>query len=431
MPATISPQATNSFTERARRGSSTAPDVHAGPILVASDGTPASTHALSAAAVVARAVDAPAQVISVMEPISAYVPAANVRPIRPRWDAARIEGRLAAVRNQSRIAGGTDDWTIDVKLGDRAPIIARLARQRQARLLVMGMHRHTAADRWFGGDTVFDVVRLGDTPILVVPRAMDGMPRTAVIGVDLLPWSASAAREALAIFPTVTTVYLVHVTEPDAEFECAEDRVEYFAAVRDTFAQLGKILAGGPDRRIIPVERTGKPASELVAVAGDVHADLLVVGSHPRGLFKRLVAGTMATRVLRGAECPVLVVPPSPGADFRDTRSSAGFSREAMAERVRELSARNAGRRVLVEIDNPEIGAQALAVDYTLQGLDYDPRDGRLQVFLGGADGNDGRHLTHTIGEPENVDALRGTDGLDQVLRVTDRAGQMLITFLS
>ena len=53
------------------------------------------------------------------------------------------------------------------------------------------------------------------------------------------------------------------------------------------------------------------PAAETIvdqSVAGD--ADLLVVGTHGRSGFNRLLLGSVAEKVLRSAPCPVLTVPP-------------------------------------------------------------------------------------------------------------------------
>jgi len=55
--------------------------------------------------------------------------------------------------------------------------------------------------------------------------------------------------------------------------------------------------------------RCGKPVEEIAALAGDVAADLIVVGRFGvHGLKKRLHLGSVAEHVLRHAPCPTLVV---------------------------------------------------------------------------------------------------------------------------
>jgi nucleotide-binding universal stress UspA family protein len=54
--------------------------------------------------------------------------------------------------------------------------------------------------------------------------------------------------------------------------------------------------------------RTGGAAEESVALAEELEAGLVVVGSRGRGRIKRLVMGSVSDSVVRHAHCPVLVV---------------------------------------------------------------------------------------------------------------------------
>jgi nucleotide-binding universal stress UspA family protein len=62
----------------------------------------------------------------------------------------------------------------------------------------------------------------------------------------------------------------------------------------------------------VPVEfaiAEGHTTTEIVAKANAMPADLLVLGTHGRSGFERLVLGSVAEKVLRKAGCPVLTVP--------------------------------------------------------------------------------------------------------------------------
>lgn len=63
--------------------------------------------------------------------------------------------------------------------------------------------------------------------------------------------------------------------------------------------------------------RIGVPARGIVACAGQLPADLIVMGTHGATGFERLVLGSVAERVLRTAPCPVLMVPPHEGGASR------------------------------------------------------------------------------------------------------------------
>ncbi|VWC68035.1 UspA domain-containing protein [Burkholderia lata] len=69
-------------------------------------------------------------------------------------------------------------------------------------------------------------------------------------------------------------------------------------------------VAGTP--QIANVEPVGEDvAQRIVLVAKETGADLIVMGTHGRRGFRRLVLGSVAERVLRQAACPVLMIPAS------------------------------------------------------------------------------------------------------------------------
>ena len=66
---------------------------------------------------------------------------------------------------------------------------------------------------------------------------------------------------------------------------------------------------GAPGITIEAVVREGNTAGEILEQADSMKADLLVIGTHGRSGFERLVLGSVAEKVLRKASCPVLIVP--------------------------------------------------------------------------------------------------------------------------
>jgi nucleotide-binding universal stress UspA family protein len=53
---------------------------------------------------------------------------------------------------------------------------------------------------------------------------------------------------------------------------------------------------------------TGLPVAQILKLAQDERIDLIVIGSHGRTGFARLLMGSVAEGVMRGAKCLVLVV---------------------------------------------------------------------------------------------------------------------------
>jgi nucleotide-binding universal stress UspA family protein len=71
-------------------------------------------------------------------------------------------------------------------------------------------------------------------------------------------------------------------------------------------------------RATASIVETGVPADEIVRAAEQAKTDLLVLGTHGRTGVARLVLGSVATRVVATATCPVLTV--------RATETAAGAS---------------------------------------------------------------------------------------------------------
>ena len=54
--------------------------------------------------------------------------------------------------------------------------------------------------------------------------------------------------------------------------------------------------------------RFGKPADEILALAHEVGADMIFIGSHGATGLERILLGSVSERVVREAKCPVMVV---------------------------------------------------------------------------------------------------------------------------
>ncbi len=83
-------------------------------------------------------------------------------------------------------------------------------------------------------------------------------------------------------------------------------------------ARLKAIRLTDPKIVVRHVAATGSPVEEILRVAADAKADLIVMGTHGRSGLSRVVMGSVAEGVLRGSACPVVTVrnlPDAPSAD--------------------------------------------------------------------------------------------------------------------
>jgi len=91
----------------------------------------------------------------------------------------------------------------------------------------------------------------------------------------------------------------------DGEAAIAPRSEEYFKAEQDKLESVS-VPAGVRAERFV---REGDPAGEILRAAQFTNADLIVMGTHGRTGLARLLAGSVAERVMRRSPCPVLTVP--------------------------------------------------------------------------------------------------------------------------
>lgn len=130
-----------------------------------------------------------------------------------------------------------------------------------------------------------------------------------------LPYAAAIARAAKA------KVICIHVVEPIVPAVGYTGLAEPMP-IADMSEQL-EVSAERELPRLIDCEDLhgldieevivhGDAAAEIVRVAAEHEVDLIVISSHGRTGFGRMIFGSTAEAVVRHASCPVLVVKPPP-----------------------------------------------------------------------------------------------------------------------
>ncbi|MFC8500915.1 universal stress protein [Pedococcus sp. NPDC057267] len=193
---------------------------------------------------------------------------------------------------------------------------------RDAYRVVLGAGRLRPLPAAVLGATTQQVAAHARCPVLVVPRDTELPARgLVVVGVDPDP-HAEPALEAAFAEASERGVPLVAVhawwwEPPDplaAEPEWAGDWGELADAQHVVLAEmLGGWQERYPDVEVRPRLVRGQAVPVLCDEARD--AQLLVVGSRGRGGFAGLLLGSVGTRLLHLAPCPLLVVPSTPRAE--------------------------------------------------------------------------------------------------------------------
>jgi nucleotide-binding universal stress UspA family protein len=135
-----------------------------------------------------------------------------------------------------------------------------------------------------------------------------------VVGDDYSENSRDALKAACTSTETLTegAIHIVHVIKSRTSL-VAGDGVGPYDLDADRAALEAVTLSAATEAaanraHVFGHLRIGNPAREIVQLASDLSADLIVVGTHGRtGTTKRLL-GSVAQSVLTRASCPVLVV---------------------------------------------------------------------------------------------------------------------------
>lgn len=143
---------------------------------------------------------------------------------------------------------------------------------------------------------------------------MSWVPKTSVVvPVDFSDASKAAVDLALELVDEPGHLHVIHVspsifpTEIGYVWETYDEK-QFLEAAEEA---LRNWLAEGKYQGIDLLVKLGNPGYEIVNHAQDVLADLIVIPSHGRTGVKRLLLGSVSERVVRLADCPVLVLKPA------------------------------------------------------------------------------------------------------------------------
>ena len=285
-----------------------------GPVVAATDNSPEGDAAFRAGASLAQAWGVGLRVVLVAEPLP--LPGPHPDPVlQPLVTTPEMleELREGAMRRFRTFAPAGVTWTMDVEYGRPSARISEIARELDASVIVMGLVHHGVLDRLLDGDTALETIRHSTQPVLLVPESWTAPPTRALFAVDFSPGSMLAAQAGLRLLSKGGTAVLVHV-RPEAR--AAQDVVfggaEYEIAANQEFDKFVEALDPPPGLIADRVQLRGKVAPVLLSFADTIDADLIVTGTAGAGFVKRLLIGSVATRLIRHSTRSLLVVPGQP-----------------------------------------------------------------------------------------------------------------------
>jgi nucleotide-binding universal stress UspA family protein len=138
---------------------------------------------------------------------------------------------------------------------------------------------------------------LGDAPIIAP--------------VDFSDESAEAVAAAIEMAGSPSQVTALHVVKPFVLIDpvsAAVAGISDQARCRDSEKELRDRFAGPQFAGLNFEVRLGDPGSEIVKLAAELKAGVIVMPSHGRSGLAHILMGSVAERVVRTAKCPVLVL---------------------------------------------------------------------------------------------------------------------------
>jgi nucleotide-binding universal stress UspA family protein len=230
----------------------------------------------------------------------------------PSPAARRVERVLQA---HAEALGAGDRFAcvgLEGKAAESLPVYAAAA---GADLLVLAPARRTGAGSAVLGDTTARVLRASSTPVLVLRDGLaDHAARRVLLPTDLSEHSARAlplagALAAALAQPDEPLLLSLFVSASDLD---TGPTSLVAGLVEEAETEMHRFLASIPAvARMEGTVRVGSPPHEILAVAREWDADLVVLGTHGRRGLPRFFLGSVAETVLRKASCSALVIPPA------------------------------------------------------------------------------------------------------------------------
>jgi nucleotide-binding universal stress UspA family protein len=247
--------------------------------------------------------------------------AALFDPIQFVYPMAReqVIERLRQVVHTAGVA--TDNADLAAEAGEAAATIIDQAVLRRTDLLVMGTHGRTGFDRLLLGSVTEKVLRRAPCPVLTVPphapKSLASMTlQTFLCPLDFSPAALQAlgfamdlARRANASVTVLQVIEWLAEEEPRerAHFDVPEFRRHL---MQDTQERLDALLAqqAQVERGAAAKVGAGRAYREILRVAAENSAALIVMGAQGRGGPAHTGLGSTTQQVVRAASCPVLTV---------------------------------------------------------------------------------------------------------------------------
>jgi nucleotide-binding universal stress UspA family protein len=227
-----------------------------------------------------------------------------------RGEDARVLAERIVMRD------GGELKVVTVEKGSPADALQALAETGEADLIVLGSTHHGHVGSVSPGSVAEQLLHGAKCRLIIAPKgyaeedhSQDRL-RVLAVGYDGMAESHAALEEGARLAAKFhASMKVIGVATPVPPMGAAAAAQSGAQAGPDFQTRLHDAVGELPsDLRALPVFEHGDPVHKLLE-ASESGVDLLVLGSRGFGPVMRLLIGSVSSRVIRAANCPVMVVP--------------------------------------------------------------------------------------------------------------------------
>jgi len=229
------------------------------------------------------------------------------------WGARERVSALGALRERAEAQNVS--VRVRVQQGDAAGVILLHARAHAPDLIVLGYQEAAGLARFRFRSIAERVVRGAACPVLVVPathtHAMPAFP-TVLCPIDMSPPSPGVIADAARLAGDRGRLVLLHMLRALLPRHHARVGVSELSRVRalDIRQRFNAILkAQNRESDVLVTDSSNSVPHEILRVASEIKADLIVMGATRRVGLRRLLLGSTGLAVIRRSRRPVCIVP--------------------------------------------------------------------------------------------------------------------------
>ena len=264
-------------------------------LLVCTDGSDEGQNAVSQALALGQACGSKVYVLQLVEIVPEFE---AVAPDLRACLEEEIHRQKVVTASEAALRGVQLEYQVLHSVSPFAALVAE-AEQIQPGLIIMGRYGRTALLHLAMGSVTARVIGLSSFNVLVVPQGAALSFKRLLIASDGSPYSDAALTEAIAMASRANSELLgVAVAREEGEIPEAQQIVHRMMTA-----------ANGEGVSFQGFSPQGLAADDgIIQTALAHHVDLIIMGSHGRTGFKKLLMGSVTERVIGQTPGPVLVV---------------------------------------------------------------------------------------------------------------------------